>query len=91
MRGGDKEAVQQERLLNSALRRLEEGLPARSVEVEEEDQRAWQMLQLLTSKPVLYVCNVEENSSATGNSHSGKSCSNGGIARCWCSNYKCTN
>ena len=30
------------------------------------------MLQLLTSKPILYVCNVEENSSATGNSHSEK-------------------
>ena len=72
VRGGDKEAVQQERLLNSALRQLEEGLPARSVEVEEEDQKAWQMLQLLTSKPILYVCNVEENSSATGNSHSEK-------------------
>ena len=70
VRGGDKEAVQQERLLNSALKQLEEGLPARSVEVEEEDQKAWKMLQLLTAKPILYVCNVEENSSATGNSHS---------------------
>ena len=72
VRGGDKEAVQQERLLKSALKQLEVGLPARSVEVEEEDKNAWKMLQLLTAKPILYVCNVEENSSATGNSHSEK-------------------
>ncbi|MEC7207104.1 MAG: DUF933 domain-containing protein, partial [Pseudomonadota bacterium] len=72
VRGGDKEAVQQERLLQSALKQLEQGLPARSVSVEDEDQKAWQMLQLLTAKPILYVCNVEENSAATGNSHSNK-------------------
>ena len=72
VRGGDKDAVQQERLLNSALTKLEKGFPARSVEVAEEDQKAWQMLQLLTAKPILYVCNVEENSSANGNSHSEK-------------------
>ena len=72
VRGGDKEAVQQERLLNSALKKLEEGFPARTVEIAEEDQKAWQMLQLLTAKPILFVCNVEENSAATGNSHSDK-------------------
>ena len=72
VRGGDKEAVQQERLLKSALKQLEQGMPARSVSVEDEDQKAWQMLQLLTAKPILYVCNVEENSAATGNSHSNK-------------------
>ena len=72
VRGGDKEAVQQERLLQSALKQLEQGMPARSVSVEDEDQKAWQMLQLLTAKPILYVCNVEENSAATGNGHSNK-------------------
>ncbi|MBT6897752.1 MAG: redox-regulated ATPase YchF, partial [Rhodobacteraceae bacterium] len=46
VRGGDKEAVQQERLLKAALVVLEEGKPARSVEVEEEDLKAWKMLQL---------------------------------------------
>ncbi|MGB1484315.1 MAG: redox-regulated ATPase YchF, partial [Paracoccaceae bacterium] len=51
VRGGDKEAVQQERLLKAALAVLEEGKPARSVEVEQEDLKAWKMLQLLTSKP----------------------------------------
>ena len=38
--------------------------------VAEEDARAWRLLQLLTAKPVLYVCNVEEASAATGNVHS---------------------
>ena len=67
VRGGDKEAVQQERLLKDALAALEGGRPARTVEVAEEDAKAWQGLQLLTSKPVLYVCNVGEAEAASGN------------------------
>jgi GTP-binding protein YchF len=70
VRGGDKEAVQQERLLNDALAALNEGRPARSVAVAEEDQRAWKMLQLITAKPILYVCNVGEAEAASGNAHS---------------------
>ena len=70
VRGGDKEAVQQERLLKAALAALTEGQPARTVEVEADDQKAWDMLQLLTTKPVLYVCNVDEGEAATGNAHS---------------------
>jgi len=70
VRGGDKEAVQQERLLKAALAALEAGRPARTVEVAEEDARAWEMLQLLTAKPVLYVCNVAEDEAAEGNAHS---------------------
>ncbi|NBC97058.1 MAG: redox-regulated ATPase YchF [Deinococcus-Thermus bacterium] len=67
VRGGDKEAATQERLLKAALAALEEGRPARTVAVAEEDRKAWQMLQLLTAKPVLYVCNVAEDEAATGN------------------------
>jgi hypothetical protein len=67
VRGGDKDAVQQERLLKAALAALEEGRPARTVEVAEDDLKAWRSLQLLTSKPVLYVCNVAEDEAATGN------------------------
>ena len=67
VRGGDKEAVAQERLLRAALDALEAGRPARTVAVAEEDRRTWGMLQLLTAKPVLYVCNVEEASAAGGN------------------------
>ncbi|MFC6637153.1 redox-regulated ATPase YchF [Sulfitobacter sp. JBTF-M27] len=72
VRGGDKEAVQQERLMKMALEALEQGNPARVVEVDEEDAKAWRMLQLLTTKPVLYVCNVGEADAATGNEHSTK-------------------
>lgn len=70
VRGGDKEAVLQERLLKSALNVLEDGQPARVVDVDAEDIKAWKMLQLLTSKPVLYVCNVGEAEAALGNDHS---------------------
>ena len=70
MRGGDKEAVQQERLLKVALAMLEDGKPARMVEVDADDAKAWKLLQLLTSKPILYVCNVDEGSAATGNAFS---------------------
>ncbi len=72
VRGGDKEAVQQERLLKEAQTMLEEGKPARLVEVSDEDAKAWKMLQLLTTKPILYVCNVDEGSAATGNAHSAR-------------------
>jgi len=70
VRGGDKDAVQQQRLLESAKAVLEEGRPARVVDVAEDDVRAWKMLQLLTTKPVLYVCNVAEDEAATGNAYS---------------------
>ena len=72
VRGGDKEAVQQQRLMEMAKKALEDGNPARVVEVDEEDAKAWKMLQLLTTKPVLYVCNVGEAEAADGNEHSAK-------------------
>lgn len=72
VRGGDKEAVQQERLLKDALSALEDGKPARVVTVDEEDAKAWKMLQLLTSKPVLFVCNVGEDDASEGNEHSAR-------------------
>ncbi len=72
VRGGDKEAVDQERLLKAALAMLEDGKPARMVEVAADDQKAWKMLQLLTAKPILYVCNVDEGSAASGNAFSAK-------------------
>ncbi|MDH5451752.1 MAG: redox-regulated ATPase YchF [Paracoccaceae bacterium] len=72
IKGGDKEAAAQERLMKAALAALEAGKPARTITVAEEDRKAWDMLQLLTSKPVLYVCNVEEASAAKGNSLSVK-------------------
>lgn len=70
VRGGDKEAMVQERLLNQALEMLNDGKPARLVEVADEDLKAWDMLQLLTTKRILYVCNVGENEASKGNAHS---------------------
>ncbi|MFO8126145.1 redox-regulated ATPase YchF [Yoonia sp.] len=72
VRGGDKEAVQQVRLLEKAQVALEEGKPARTVDVDADDAKAWRLLQLLTTKPVLYVCNVEEDSAGSGNSQSAR-------------------
>ncbi len=70
VRGGDKDAVQQVRLLEAAKASLEDGKPARLVAVDADDAKAWKMLQLLTTKPVLYVCNVGESEAAEGNAHS---------------------
>jgi GTP-binding protein YchF len=70
LKGGDKDAADQLRLLEEARVALEDGKPARSVKVSEDDQRAWRLLQLLTAKPVLYVCNVDEEHAAEGNHHS---------------------
>jgi len=72
VRGGDKEAVQQQRLMEAAKAMLEEGKPARLVEVDDDDAKAWTMLQLLTTKPVLYVCNVAEDEAADGNAQSAR-------------------
>ncbi|WP_317057834.1 redox-regulated ATPase YchF [Roseovarius rhodophyticola] len=70
LKGNDKEAVQQDRLLAAAQAMIEDGKPARRVEVDAEDAKAWKNLQLLTTKPILYVCNVDEGSAASGNDHS---------------------
>ena len=66
------EAVQQERLLKAAQAALEEGRPARTVSIDAEDARAWKNLQLLTAKPVLFVCNVAEADAASGNDHTAR-------------------
>ena len=70
LKGNDKEAAQQDRLLADAQAVLEEGKPARVVDVDDEDAKAWKGLQLLTTKPILFVCNVDEASAATGNAFS---------------------
>ncbi|MDP3195442.1 redox-regulated ATPase YchF [Tabrizicola sp.] len=72
LRGGDQETLDQDRLLRAALAALEAGKPARTLTIAEDDRKQWRMLQLLTAKPVLYVCNVEEASAASGNSQSAR-------------------
>lgn len=69
-KSGDKEAAAQVTLMQRALVPLREGKPARTAIVPEEDRPAFRALQLLTAKPVLYVCNVDETSAASGNSYS---------------------
>ena len=66
-KGGDKEAKEQLDLVDRALALLREGKPARFLERKPEEERAFRMLGLLTVKPVLYVCNVDEGSAADGN------------------------
>jgi GTP-binding protein YchF len=53
-----------------ALAQLAEGRPARAAQVPAEEQKGWRMLQLLTAKPTLYVCNVDEASADQGNAFS---------------------
>jgi len=67
IKGGDKDAVQQDRLLALAQTAIEAGNPARTVKIDEDDAKAWRLLQLLTTKPVLYVCNVGVDDAAQGN------------------------
>ena len=69
-KGGDKEAIAQVALMQLALVPLREGKPARTAVVPEEDRAAFRALQLLTAKPVLYVCNVDEASAGSGNAYS---------------------
>ena len=71
-RGGDKEAKETLDLVSRALTLLRDGKPARLVERKPEEERAFSMLGLLTSKPVLYVCNVDEASARDGNAFSAR-------------------
>jgi hypothetical protein len=67
IRGGDREAREALTLAERAISALREGRPARSVSVTDDEREAWVGLQLLTAKPALYVCNVDEAAAATGN------------------------
>ena len=62
-----KEAKETLELIRAALKLLRDGKPARLVERKPEQEIAFHQLGLLTSLPVLYVCNVEEASAANGN------------------------
>src|SRR3954449_9563485 len=71
-RGNDKEAKETLDLVNRALALLRDGQPARLVETKPEEGKAFRMLGLLSAKPVLYVCNVDEASADAGNAFSPK-------------------
>src|SRR5260370_15542236 len=70
VKGGDAEAKLTLDLVNRALALLRDGKPARFVQVKPEEDKPFRGLGLLTSKPLLYVCNLDENAAATGNDFS---------------------
>ena len=67
--GGDKIAKRQYDILVRYKEALEQGLSARTVELDKEERKVVSDLNLLTDKPVLYVCNVDEKSAVNGNAH----------------------
>lgn len=68
--GGDKAARMQADVLTAYKEALEQGKPARSVSFETKDERRFARdLFLLTAKPVMYVCNVDDASAAGGNAY----------------------
>ena len=69
-KGNDKEAKETLDLVKRALKLLQDGKPARFVERKPEEEKLFHSLGLLTSAPVLYACNVEEGSAASGNEFS---------------------
>lgn len=71
-KGNDKDAKLTLSLIDLAMAQLEDGKPARMAEVPDDadSRKAWRMLQLLTSKPVFYIANVDEESAAEGNAFS---------------------
>jgi GTP-binding protein YchF len=70
-KGNDREAAAQVALMEPLIAALQAGRPARSA-VPKGEEGAASRLQLMTTKPVLYVCNVEEASAATGNAYSAR-------------------
>ena len=67
--GGDKTAKKQYDILLRYKTALEQGQSARTVELDKEERKAVSDLNLLTDKPVLYVCNVDEKSAVSGNAY----------------------
>jgi GTP-binding protein YchF len=69
---GEKEAKAQYALMAKAAALLQDGKPAREAELTHEEREPYRQLGLLTQKPVLFVCNVDESSAATGNTISAR-------------------
>ncbi len=67
---GEKEAKQQVALMHKATELLNQGKPARLADISKVERPAWRALNLLTTRPELYVCNVDEAAAATGNAAS---------------------
>jgi len=70
IRGGDKAAEEELKLMERALSVLQEGKPASMTPLEPDEAGQLRQMQLLTTKPILYIANVEEAAAASGNAHS---------------------
>ena len=68
-KGGKKEELHIVGVIEKIIKHLEEGKNARELQLEDADQVILNEMQLLTSKPVLYICNVDEKSAKTGNAY----------------------
>jgi GTP-binding protein YchF len=66
-KGGDKQAIEMMAIIDPIKKALEAGKPARTVKLDDAQKPLVKLLQLITSKPQLYVCNVKEADAATGN------------------------
>ncbi|MEY3600076.1 MAG: GTP-binding protein [Bacteroidota bacterium] len=65
---GDKDAQKEQTVLQLIKSKLEAGISVRAIEINEEDRKAFvRPMQLITDKPVLYVCNVDEGAAVSGN------------------------
>ncbi len=71
-RSGDKDAGKNADVLRTIKNHLENFQPARSLELSDEESKYAEDLFLLTAKPVMYVCNVDEKSAVSGNKYVGK-------------------
>jgi GTP-binding protein YchF len=69
LKSGDKEVVRENEVAQKIKKALEEGKSVRSVEFDDKEQEIVKKFQLITSKPVLYLCNVDEASVKTGNAY----------------------
>lgn len=72
IRAQDKEAKQTHALIQKILPDMQDGTPARALDLDPDQKKLLLQMQLLTSKPILYVANVDESSAATGNEFSEK-------------------
>ncbi|NQU70262.1 MAG: redox-regulated ATPase YchF [Rhodospirillales bacterium] len=69
-KGGDADAIEMKNMIERCMAVLREGIPARDVKRTPDEEPILKQMQLLTAKPMMYVCNVEEESAANGNEYS---------------------
>jgi hypothetical protein len=71
-KSGDKDAAAEAAIVERVVKALQDGKPARALSISNEERPIFNRLQLLTAKPVMYVCNVAESEAATGNAQTAK-------------------